>query len=108
MADGHYSPSVNSRQGCNRLTLQSQVLGREKTGWCRKLGGLLGERTLSGPERRFPRYGDRELRALIFPSNFPCNFSEDQSQELLKCCVASRKINKLGSASLPPEQKVQA
>ena len=41
----------------------------------------------------------------IFPSNFPCNSSEDQSQELLKCCVASRKINKLGSASLPPEQK---
>ena len=38
-----YNPSVNSRNGFSRLTLQTQVLARAKCRFSQKLGGLWGD-----------------------------------------------------------------
>ena len=40
------------------------------------------------------------------PSNFPGNFSGEQSEKRLNGCIAAREINQLRLAVLPPEQKV--
>ena len=38
-----YNPSVNSRAGCSRLTLQTQPVAGAKMRFSEKLGGLCGD-----------------------------------------------------------------
>jgi hypothetical protein len=49
-----------------------------------------------------------ERTALVkLPSNFPRNFSKEESEELLNCYVATSKISELGPAGMPPEQAIK-
>jgi hypothetical protein len=54
-----YNPSVNSRTAYSRLTLQTQVLRRAKTGFSRKLGGLWGDSRIPNRTTRlgWPDFG---------------------------------------------------
>ena len=55
-----YNPSVNSRNGFSRLTLQTQLFRRAKTGFSRKWGGLWGIDAADGAHLWSERY-DREM-----------------------------------------------
>ena len=55
-----YNPSVNSRHGFSRLTLQTQLFRRAKAGFSRKCGGLWGIDAADGAHLWSERY-DREM-----------------------------------------------